>query len=191
MDKPEASAGNPLAAVLPRLMGFADLAASLAKRFKGAARFLALTGMLAAVWLAYRGAHSFGFAPATAALAGMAMALPGLVLGWVWFVLGQASELPQRLSDWLDRAHAYAGDTWPGLRDGKPGRGRIGDLKALAGLAYELRSMGGDARELMVTLGGVMSLTSPLFLLLVAASALAIVLLDIVAMISGLVYLLG
>jgi hypothetical protein len=191
MENSEGPSGNSLGDALPRLMGFARLAESLANRFKGVARFLAVSGLLAAVWLAYAAAHSFGFSPIAAAIAGVAMALPALVLGWIWFVLGEASAMPRRLADWLGRAHGYAGETWQSFQgEQKPGRSRIGDLKPLAGLAYELRSMGGDARDLALTLRGALSLTNPLFLLLVAASTLAIVLLDIASVATGLSYLI-
>lgn len=190
MEGSEDTTGSPLGAVLPRLMGFAQLAASLASRFKGVARFLSLGGLAAAVWLAYVAAHAFGLAPLTVAIAGAVMALPALVLGGVWFVLGQVGDLPRRLADWLDRADDYAGDAWQSLRsEAAPARSRLGDLKPLAGLAYELRSMGGDARDLALAFRGALSLTNPLFLLLVAVSTLVIVLMDMASVITGLFFL--
>jgi hypothetical protein len=191
METPRASNSSALGELLPKLMGFVTVVRNLAQRFTGVARFLALSGLLAALWLAYVTVHSFGFQPAAAILAGIVMALPALVLGWVWFVLEQATELPERLADWMSRAHYQADATLQSLQQGSAATGgrRLGDLKPLAGLAYELRSMGGDARELMTTLGGAMSLSNPLFLLLVAASTIAIVFLDLASVVSGLISL--
>lgn len=189
---PETSPSGILEDVYGRLMGFARLAESIADRFKGIVRFLCLSGLAAAVWLAYVAGH-FGLGLALAAVAGILMALPAAVLGWVWFVLGEASEMPGRLTDWLGRAHAYTGQTWEawqGIRNTpEQSRARLGDLKPLAGLAYELRLMGGDARELLTTLGGAMSLTNPLFLLLATVSTLLVALLDLIAIATGLVSL--
>lgn len=186
----DTSAVGPRTDLIPRLMGFARLVQGLAKRFKGAARFLSLTGLLAAVWLAFVAAHSLGFPTLAAVLAGGVLALPALVLGGVWFVLDQASTLPRRLADWLGRAHVQAGDTWQRVQgEPPPGQGRFKDLRPWLGLAYELRAMGADARDLALTLRGALALTNPLFLLAVGGSVLATVLLDVAAAVTGLLYL--
>ena len=186
-----AAANGKLAALLPRLMGFARLAEGLAKRFIGVARFAALSGLLAALWLGYVTAHSFGFTLLWASIAGLVLALPGLVMGFCWYVLDEALGLPQRLAECTARLHGYAGDVKQRFQ-GEPRKekARFKDLGQLAGLAYEVHSLGSDARDLMAILGGTLTLANPVFLFVLGGSALLIGLLDFLAVISGLVYLI-
>ena len=69
-------------------------------------------------------------------------------------------------------------------------KARFKDLGQLAGLAYEVHSLGSDARDLMAILGGTLTLANPVFLFVLGGSALLIGLLDFLAVISGLVYLI-
>jgi hypothetical protein len=67
----------------------------------------------------------------------------------------------------------------------------VTDLKQLGGLAYEITSMGVDAKDLLSILGGSLSLTNPVFLLVLAISAGLIVLLDLGVVITGLIALVS
>jgi hypothetical protein len=108
-------------------------------------------------------------------------------------VLEEASNLPQRLTAWLGQARNYAGDVVQRLQN-DPAMAqkatKVRDLKQLGGLAYEIASMGIDSRDLLGILGGSLSLTNPLFLLVLTISAGLIVLLDIGALVTGLFALL-
>ncbi|RQW82937.1 MAG: hypothetical protein EHM62_02820 [Methylococcus sp.] len=129
-----------------------------------------------------------------ALLLGVVLLLPGLVVGWSWYVLEEASNLPQRLTAWLGQARNYAGDVVQRLQNDPAVAQKVGkvrDLKQLGGLAFEIASMGIDSRDLLGIFGGSLSLTNPLFLLMLTISAGLIVLLDIGAVIGGLIALLA
>ena len=175
---------------LPRIMGFARLVQNLANRFKGIARFLALTGLASGLLLVWLATRAWGLSALWSVLLGGVLLLPGLVVGWSWYVLDEASNLPQRLTTWLSQAGQYAGDVVQRLQSDPataPRASKFSDLKQLGGLAYEIASMGLDSRDLLSILGGSLSLTNPLFLLVLTIAAGLIVLLDISAAIAGLV----
>ena len=189
MQQPETTPHGTLATLTPRLMGFARLIRNLAHRFKGVARFLAVSGLLSGLWLAWYAAHGFGWSTAAALAVGVVLLLPALLLGWCWYVLDQACDLPERLGVWLSRAKGYAGETLQRLADTDTAaapRSRLGDLGQMGGLLYELRSMHEDSRDLMMVFGGSLALTNPLSLLVIGLSAGLILLLDLGALLTGL-----
>ncbi|MFN5745226.1 MAG: hypothetical protein ACK443_03955 [Methylococcaceae bacterium] len=179
--------------MLPRLTRFASVIQNLANRFKGLTRFLAVTGVVSALMLDWFASRAWGLSLTTAALLGAVLMLPGLVLGWCWYVLDDAGNLPQRLSTWVGQARHYAGDVKQRLQADAPatsGRGRLSDLKQLGGLAYDITAMGSDARDLLTVLGGSLTLTNPVFLLILAISVGLIGLLDLTAAITALLALI-
>ena len=183
-----------LAEILPRIMGFARLMQGLARRFKGFALFMAVSGLLSALFLAWLVAKAWGLGLIWVIVLGVIMLLPVLVIGWSWYVLDQASSLPERLVTWAGQAKDYASDTVQRLQADAgtaQSESKIGDLKQLGGLAYEVTSMGMDAKDLMAILGGSLSLANPLFLLFLMLSTGAVLMMDVVAMITGLTRLFG
>ena len=70
-------------------------------------------------------------------------------------------------------------------------RGRFSDLRALGGLAFDITSMGLDASGLMAILGGALSVTNPIYPLLLGVSVALIGLLDIIALIFLVRFLVG
>ena len=173
---------------LPRIMGFARLVQNLANRFKGIARFLALTGLASGLLLLWLATRAWGLSALWSVLLGGVLLLPGLVVGWSWYVLEEASNLPQRLTTWLGQAGQYAGDVVQRLQSDPataPKASKFSDLKQLGGLAYEIASMGLDSRDLLSILGGSLSLTNPIFLLVLMIAVGLIVLLDMGALICG------
>jgi uncharacterized membrane protein (DUF485 family) len=178
---------------LPRIMGFARLVQNLANRFKGMARFLALTGLASALLLVWLATRAWGLSVTWSILLGVMLLLRGLVVGWSWYVLEEASNLPQRLTAWVGQARNYAGDVVQRLQNDPAVTEKVGkvrDLKQLGGLAFEIASMGIDSRDLLGILGGSLSLTNPIFLLVLTIAVGLIVLLDIGAVIAGLLALM-
>lgn len=180
--------------VVARIMGFARLLQNLANRFKGLARFLAVSGVFSAVMLDWAASKSWGMSATLTIIMGIVLLLPGLVLGWVWYVLDQASYLPQRLASWAGQAREYAGDVVQRLQ-GDPTElqkpGSVFDLKQLGGLTYEISSMGMDARDLLSILGGSLSFTNPIFLLILTVAVGLIIFLDVAALLTGLIAMLA
>lgn len=192
LDKPPSASRTTLTELLPKLMGFARLIQSLANRFKGLARFLALSGLFSALLLDWLATRSWGLSVTWAVVLGVILLVPGLILGWSWYVLEEASNLPQRITQWASQAKNFAGDMVQRMQAEKPkadSRGRLTDLKGLGGLTYEIASMGIDATDLLGILGGTLSFTNPIFLLVLTIAAGLIILLDLTALITGLVAL--
>lgn len=179
-----------LTALIPRLMSFARLIQGLANRFKGAARSLAVSGVISGLILAWLASHGWQLSSTVSLILGVILLLPGLVLGWCWYVLEEASNLPQRLISWVNRVGGYAGEVrqrMGGEAGAAPSTARVSDLKQLGGLAFDIASMGLDSRDLISILGGTLSFTNPVFLIVLLVATGLIALLDTVAIISALV----
>lgn len=192
IDKPPSATGKTLTELLPKIMGFARLVQNLANRFKGLARFLALSGLFSALLLDWLATRSWGLSVTWAVILGVILLAPGLILGWSWYVLEEASNLPQRITQWASQAKNFAGDVVQRVQTEKPpagSTGRLTELKSLGGLTYEIAAMGIDATDLLGILGGTLSFTNPIFLLVLAIAAGLIILLDFTALITGLVAL--
>ncbi len=194
MDNSDLPSSNALNSLLPKIMRFARLLQGIANRFTGVAGWLAGTGLTSALLLDGLAAHRWQLSIITTLILGAILILPGLVLGWTWYVLDQAGTLPQRLSTWAGQAFNYAGDVLQrqaaDAAPSSPGV-RMADLKKVGGLAYEITSMGLDTGDLLAILGSSLSIANPLFLLALTVSVGLIVLLDLSALIAGLVALLG
>lgn len=192
MQTSESPKTQALANLVPKLMGLATLAENLANRFKGAVLFGAGSGLLAAVWLGWFVAHAWQFSTTAAYIWGVALAVPALVAGWCWSVLDDASGMPRRILEWINRVHLYAGGArqrFQGAQEVAAEKGRFKDLWQLGTMLYELRSMGEDARDLFDILKGSLALSNPLFLFALFGSGLAIGLVDTLALFGGLYYL--
>lgn len=179
-----------LAGLIPKLMNFARLIQGLANRFEGSARTLTLSGLLSGLILSWLASRSWELSTTVTLILGTLLLLPGLVLGWCWYVLHEAANLPQRLASWVGRVGGYAGDVrqrLSGEAEPAPSEAKVSDLRQLGGLAFDIASMGLDSRDLLSILGGTLSFTNPIFLIVLIAAAALIVLLDLIAVISSLV----
>lgn len=185
------SQNQALAVLLPKLMGLARLAESLANRFKTAVLVGGVTGVLAALWLGYFTVQIWQFSLTAAGITGAILVLPALIAGWCWMVLDDATGMPRRIVDWVSNAHVYVGEAKQRFQAAEkpPEKGRFKDLWQLGGLLYELNSMGADARDLYAILKGSLALSNPLFISALIGSGLAIAVVDFVAFICGLFYL--
>lgn len=172
-----------------RVMGFAQLLQGFSQRFLGLARNLTLSGALAGLVLALLMRHAYEWSMLVTLLVGFLFLLPVLVVGWGWYVLSEATGLPGRLLTWFGSARSYAGAVSGKVESDTPAmasRGRFRDLRALGGLAFEITSMGMDASGLIAILGGALSITNPIYLVLLLISLALIAVLDIAALISAL-----
>jgi len=179
-------------AFVSRVLSFAELLQGLSMRFKGAARNLTLSGALAALVLDLLMRHTWDWSLTLSLFVGLLLLLPVLIVGWGWYVLSEATGLPGRLLTWFGSARDYAGTVGTRLKaDERPSKpeSRFSDLRALGGLAFEITSMGLDASGLLAIFGGALSVTNPIYLLLVTISVGLIALLDLIALIAALVAL--
>ena len=173
--------------LMERLMGFARLVQGLSQRFEGTAKWLTLTGLGSAVLLDSLMARGFSWSMTVTLIVGVILILPGLVVGWGWYVLNEAVNLPQRLLDFCAKAKDYAGDVTQHLKTPKVDRTErsgLKDLKKLGGLAFDMASFGLDSQELLLIMGGSLSLANPIYLLALSISIGAIGLISLAAAIA-------
>ena len=177
--------------VVDHVLRFAEVLQGLSRRFKGAARNLTLSGLLAALVLDLIMRNVWTWSPTVSVIVGIFLALPAVVVGWGWYVLEEATGLPERLVSWFGGAKSYAGTVVQRVQGDNSGAApsRLSDLKALGGLAFEITSLGLDTTGLLSILGGALSVTNPLYLLVLTLAVGLIVVLDISAVIAGLAVL--
>jgi hypothetical protein len=179
--------------VVEHVLRFAELLQGLSNRFKGVARNLTIAGFLGALILdlLMRNAWTWGWT--ATGIVGLILLLPTLVIGWGWYVLEEATGLPQRILNWLSGAKDYAGTVVQRTFQSEKAdasKSRLSDLRTVGGLAIEIASMGMDASGLLAILGGSLSVTNPIYILAVTVSVGLIGLLDLIALFWGLGYLL-
>lgn len=177
--------GDSKAALVERLLGFATLLQGLSDRFLGTARALTLSGALLAVLLDLLLKRSFDWSLGVSLGVGFLLLLPAGVVGWGWYVLSEAVNLPGRLRSWLGSAKSTASAFADRARQTAPRRGTFSDLWSLGGLAVDLTSMGLDASGLMAILGGSLSVTNPIYLLALVVS------IGLIGLFGGAVLILG
>ena len=185
----EVKINNALTRVVPKILGFAGTVQKLALRFKGLARFLALSGLLSALIIDIALIRSFGLSTTAGIVIGAILVFPGFVLSWLWYTLESAISLPQRLSSWLKDAGQYAVGMKAKIstKDQTSEVKNFSDLKGLGGLTYDIASMGLDAKDVVELLGGTLMLTNPITLIVITVSSITIVILDLGSLITGLV----
>lgn len=191
--EPQDERGRRRQQLVDRVLRFADLLQNLSERFEGAARALTLSGLIAALALDLVMRHAWDWSITVSILVGVVLALPALVIGWGWYVLSEAKRLPGRLLEWFGSAKSYADEV--ALRvQGQASEirqpSRLSDLKSLGGLAFEITSMGMDASGLLSILGGALSVTNPIYLIVLTVSMGLIGLIDVIAMVAVLKALL-
>ena len=177
--------------VVDHVFRFAEVLQGLSRRFKGVARNLTLSGLLAALVLDLIMRNAWTWSPTVSVIMGIFLALPALVVGWGWYVLEEATGLPERLVNWFGGAKSYAGTVMQRVQGEPTGEApsRLSDLKALGGLAIEITSLGLDTSGLLAIMGGALSVTNPIYLLVLSLAVGLIALLDISAVIAGLAVL--
>lgn len=164
-----------------RLLALLDRVAAIAGRAKPFFRRATLLCALCALWLAW----SLQQAAATSTLATLVVVgvllLPALVLGWLWSLLADLGQLPEQAQRAMGGVQRMVGRE-PERVDGAAVAGVFrlrGSLREAAQLAWDLEGVRG-------VIVGVLVLTNPLFLLLIAA-ALAFGVLEIaVALVTAL-----
>ena len=177
--------------VVDHALRFAEVLQGFSQRFKGLARNLTLSGLAAALFLDLVMRHAWAWSPTVSITVGVFLALPALVVGWGWYVLEEATGLPERLVNWFGGAKSYAGTVVQRVQGESTGESpsRLSDLKALGGLAIEITSLGLDATGLLSILGGALSVTNPIYLLVLTVSVGLIGLQDLLAIFALLVQL--
>jgi hypothetical protein len=172
--------------VVDHVLRFAEVLHGLSQRFKGVARNLTLSGLAAALVLDLVMRHAWAWSPTVSLIVGVFLALPALVVGWGWYVLEEATGLPERLVNWFGGAKSYAGTVVQRVQGESTGEApsRLSDLKALGGLAIEITSLGLDTSGLLSILGGALSVTNPIYLLILSISLGLVGLLDLLAIIA-------
>ena len=180
--------------LLGKILPVAKVADAIARRSVGKVGAIAWMGMLAAAWLSWACAQTFewGLAPTLTML--VTLALPSLLLWKIHSMLKSAVGLPARVSDTFDRLFGkfaeyrqlYAERAAAPAGAGKP---RFRELWRTARSLYELKTLGDEGQELLVTLGGAMAMTNPLFAVVLFVSMIIAMLIVFAAAIVGLAFM--
>lgn len=171
--------------VVDHAIRFAEILQALSARFKGLARNLTLSGFFAALILDLIMRNAWNWSVTITLIVGTLLLLPSFVIGWAWYVLEEATGLPERLIKWFGGAKTYAGAVANRIQsETSEPPNRLSDLRAVGGLAYEITSLGLDASGLMAIFGGALSVANPIYLVILAISVALIGLLDLSAVIA-------
>lgn len=190
---PSPAAAN-LDALSGRLLDAARLAERIAEASVGKVRTLFLLGLLAAVWLGYVFAEAFTMGLPAALTTVLILALPALLMGWVYRMLREAKGLPQRVTEMLGRVKSRAAEVQTRFRADAPGAGNAGgnkltDLLRVGRVLAEVKALSGEAEEATAAFAGVVMLTNPLFAIVTTLASGVTLLLILTAFVTGLVYL--
>ena len=168
-----------------KLLEGVALLSRIARRFKGIASLLSLSGVIATLFLDYQLGRHFGLSSVWFWLIALPIMLPTLLWGWFWYLLDLAINLPERMNTWLKSAKEYSGELIQRVNatERETESTKLSDLGKLGGLAYEVASMGLDAKDVVEILGGSLMLANPLFVTALIVSAGLIGLMDLVTLI--------
>ena len=168
-----------------KLLEGVALLSRIARRFKGIASLLSLSGVIATLFLDYQLGRHFGLSSVWFWLIALPIMLPTLLWGWFWYLLDLAINLPERMNTWLKSAKEYSGELIQRVNatELETESTKLSDLGKLGGLAYEVASMGLDAKDVVEILGGSLMLANPLFVTALIVSAGLIGLMDLVTLI--------
>ena len=168
-----------------KLLEGVALLSRIARRFKGIASLLSLSGVIATLFLDYQLGRHFGLTSIWFWLIALPIMLPTLLWGWFWYLLDLAINLPERMNTWLKSAKEYSGELIQRVNatELETESTKLSDLGKLGGLAYEVASMGLDAKDVVEILGGSLMLANPLFVTALIVSAGLIGLMDLVTLI--------
>lgn len=168
-----------------KLLECVALLSRIARKFKGIASLLSLSGVIATLFLDYQLGRHFGLSSVWFWLIALPIMLPTLLWGWFWYLLDLAINLPERMNTWLKSAKEYSGELIQRVNatELETESTKLSDLGKLGGLAYEVASMGLDAKDVVEILGGSLMLANPLFVTALIVSAGLIGLMDLVTLI--------
>jgi hypothetical protein len=128
--------------------------------------------------------QAFHFGAGGTAAAMLLLLAPTAVLGWLWFLLWDLSELP-----------GAARRVFAGLRDvaasepPAPPAAGMSNVFRMGGSLREAAGLAVDAGGLAGAIAGVMLLANPIFLLAIAASLASVFVLGLLALAGGLLLL--
>lgn len=168
-----------------QLQGLLTQLAGVANRLKPTARLLTGIATLSALWLAFQLQAWTGASLLVAGLVLAVLALPALLVGWLWWLLVDIAELPGIAARLLGGdAPDPAATPGTGPRPGVGEAFRLGgSLRQAARLAWEFESLRG-------VIVGALVLANPVFLVLLGLALAATVMLGLAAALTGLGVLL-
>jgi len=172
-----------------RLLALLDQLARIADRTKPFFRRATLLAGLCAVWLAWYAQQAAQMSTRGALVLGLVLLVPAMLLGWLWSLMSDLGELPVQARRALGGVQRFAGGAPAAAATGPAVTGPAvtgvlrmrGSLREAASLAWELEGVRG-------AIVGVLVLTNPLFLMILAL-AFGVALLEVlVAAITALIF---
>jgi hypothetical protein len=184
-----------LDALLQKVLPFASVADAFARRSVGKVRTLALLGLLAAGWICYACADTFGWGLRTLLIVFPFVALPAAVLWQMQRTLRATIGLPQRIRDtamgMVGKAEEYRERfAKRHALDPVAQRPRLTHLWRTGKALLEVKSLGDEAQQIVSTSAGAMVVANPVFLIVFGCATAAVLVIVGVAGIVGLAYVL-
>jgi hypothetical protein len=125
-------------------------------------RFATLLGLVLLVWVVIWMFHFGGFEVGTVLIAGAVMVLPVLVLSYFWWGLEGLKKLPETVAELVSDTRDEVREQVLSIRSAEKKVGLLGS----AGRLWELRSIAGEARELLGSYVQISTLVNPVSLIL-------------------------
>jgi len=190
----EPQPSNATSTAASRLVSVVRLVASIARRSRGLVGFLALLGLASASWLVFYCFKTFQLSWIGLAVTGSLLALPGLLLAYVYWILLELLDLPDRLDGYLKTLRGR-GDALKLKLTQQSGQAQPSDQPArsfgLWGLGkalVEMQSLAANFQDIAFLWGNVLVISNPVFVLMIAIAAGTAILLGLGAGITALVY---
>jgi hypothetical protein len=184
-----------LDAVLEKVLPFARIADALARGSVGKVRTLAQLGVLAAVWIAYACADTFGWQLATLLPVFVLTVIPAALLWKIHSTLHATVGLPQRIIDCAARVadkasefrQHYESRSQPSHVVTRP---KFRQLWRAGKALLEIKALSDETREIVSLAGGALVLANPIFAIVLACATAAALVLTGIAAIVGVAYVL-
>lgn len=182
-----------LDAVLQKILPFAHTADALARRTVGKVRTLAMLGALAALWITYTSYNTFEWPLPPLLFAFAITAIPTLLLAKIHSMLRATIGLPQRIIDCttglagkaVEHRQRYESRSQAGAVVARPG---FRELWHTGRSLFDIKALGGEAREIAALAGGALVLANPIFAIVLACATAATLVVVGIAAIIGLAY---
>lgn len=179
-----------LDAIVQKVLPFASAADAFARRSLGKVRTLAMLGLLAGAWISYACADTFDWRLPTFLIMLPIFALPPALLWKIPRTLHATIGLPQRIHETATRFAGKAAEYRQRYANRHPldptaQKPRLKQLWQAGQVMLEVRSMGGEAQEIVSASAGALVLANPLFLVVLGcATATAMVLIGVAAIVA-------
>jgi hypothetical protein len=195
IEMPQPKLDPRLEMVSEKALHIARTAEAVAVRSVKKVQLLFFTSIVSAIWLTYYVAHTFELTLASAFWVLLVFALPPLLLGKLYGTLRRTIGLPQRLCERIDKLKGKTTELGSKLKtsvSSEPAHkaAKLSELWRQGKVLLEVKSLGGEAQEIVTVLGEALVLANPVFAVLLLVSTAVTLSLLLIAIGTWLVHVL-